>query len=163
MRSALVHTEQLAFSPENRPGSALLLGRGEEQAGGRDRTAILCDAFEALIAAIYLGTDIQTVKDFFYPMIESQIDTILQNHTEEDPKSILQEWSQAQGYASPVYSLERENGPDHDKVFEVSVSVDGKELAQGTVVVNNWLKSRGFSGNPKLVCENNLCPSNLLR
>ena len=72
------------------------------------------------------------MKDFFYPMIESQIDTILQNHTEEDPKSILQEWSQAQGYASPVYFLERETGPDHDKVFEVSVSVDGKELAQGT-------------------------------
>ncbi len=132
MRSALVHTEQLAFFARKIDlGSALLLGRGEEQAGGRDRTAILCDAFEALIAAIYLGTDIQTVKDFFYPMIESQIDTILQNHAEEDPKSILQEWSQAQGYASPVYILERENGPDHDKVFEVSVSVDGKELAQG--------------------------------
>jgi len=133
MRSALVHTEQLAFFARKIDlGSALLLGKGEELAGGRDRTAILCDAFEALIAAIYLGTDIQTVKDFFYPMMESQIDLILESHAEEDPKSILQEWAQAQGYASPVYVLERESGPDHDKVFEVSVSVNGEQLAQGS-------------------------------
>jgi len=63
LRSALVHTQQLAdFARKINLGTVLLLGHGEEQAGGRDRNAILCDAFEALIAAIYLSTDIATVK-----------------------------------------------------------------------------------------------------
>ena len=133
LRSALVHTEQLAFFARKIDlGSVILLGKGEEQAGGRDRTAILCDAFEALIAAIYLGTDLETVKGFFFPLMENEIGTILQNHAEEDPKSVLQEWAQAQGYASPEYVLERESGPDHDKLFEVTVSVNGKELGYGS-------------------------------
>ncbi len=51
----------------------MLLGHGEDQAGGRERNAILCDAFEALIAAIYLNTDLTTVKSFIYPFLEDQI------------------------------------------------------------------------------------------
>lgn len=132
VRSALVHTEQLAsFARKIDLGTVLLLGRGEEQAGGRERNAILCDTFEALVAAIYLATDIPTVKSFFYPLMENEINTILKNHTEEDPKSILQEWAQGQGFSSPTYQLIDETGPDHDKQFEVSVKINGQEVERG--------------------------------
>src|SRR5690606_12053536 len=112
-------------------GSVLLLGHGEDQAGGRERNAILCDAFEALIAAIYLNTDIATVKEFIYLFIEAEIHTILANHSEEDVKSLLQEWAQAQGFQSPVYLLTGEFGPDHEKVFSVKVLINDEEIAEG--------------------------------
>ena len=132
LRSALVHTQQLAdFARKINLGSVLLLGHGEEQAGGRDRNAILCDAFEALIAAIYLNTDITTVKEFISPFIEAEIQKILANHSEEDVKSQLQEWAQAQGFASPVYLLTGEFGPDHEKVFSVKVLINDEELGEG--------------------------------
>ncbi|MEL7644928.1 MAG: ribonuclease III [Anaerolineaceae bacterium] len=132
LRSALVHTQQLAdFARKINLGSVLLLGHGEEQAGGRDRNAILCDAFEALIAAIYLNTDIATVKEFISPFIEAEVQKILANHSEEDVKSQLQEWAQAQGFASPVYLLTGEFGPDHEKVFSVKVLINDEELGEG--------------------------------
>ncbi len=132
LRSALVHTRQLAdFARQIDLGSALLLGKGEDQAGGRNRDAILCDAFEALVAAIYLSTDMQTVKEFIYPLLVSQADSILKNHSEEDPKSRLQEWAQAQGSQSPVYFLIGESGPDHAKVFTVQVQINHSEIARG--------------------------------
>jgi len=132
LRSALVHTQQLAnFARKINLGSALLLGRGEDQAGGRDRSAILCDAFEALIAAIYLDTDIDTVKEFLYPFFEEEIHSILANHSEEDVKSLLQEWAQAQGFPSPVYLLTGVFGPDHEKVFTVKVLINDEEIAEG--------------------------------
>lgn len=132
LRSALVHTQQLAdFARKINLGSVMLLGHGEDQAGGRERNAILCDAFEALIAAIYLNTDLTTVKDFIYPFLEDQIHIILANHSEEDVKSQLQEWAQAQGFPSPVYLLTGEFGPDHEKVFSVKVLINDKEIAEG--------------------------------
>ena len=133
VRSALVHTHQLAeFARQIGIGPALFLGKGEEQAGGRDRDAILCDAFEALVAAMYLSTDIETVRGFVHPLLEQESDNILQNHTEEDVKSRLQEWAQAKGFPSPTYVLVNETGPDHAKLFEVSAFINGKEIAKGT-------------------------------
>lgn len=132
VRSALVHTHQLSeFARQIGIGPALFLGKGEEQAGGRDRDAILCDAFEALIAAMYLSTDIETVRNFVHPLLELESDNILQNHTEEDVKSRLQEWAQAKGFSSPTYVLVNETGPDHAKVFEISALINGKEIARG--------------------------------
>lgn len=133
VRSALVHTHQLSeFARQIGIGPALFLGKGEEQAGGRDRDAILCDAFEALIAAMYLSTDIETVRGFVHPLLEQESDNILQNHTEEDVKSRLQEWAQAKGFASPTYVLVDETGPDHAKLFEVGAFINGKEIARGS-------------------------------
>ena len=85
-----------------------------------------------MIAAIYLNTDIQTVKEFIYPFLENEIHSILANHSEEDVKSRLQEWAQAQGFSSPVYVLTGEFGPDHDKVFTVKVVIDDNEIAEGS-------------------------------
>ncbi len=133
VRSALVHTHQLSeFARQIGVGPALFLGKGEELAGGRERDAILCDAFEALVAAMYLSTGLDTVRGFVYPFLEQESETILQNHMEEDVKSRLQEWAQAKGFASPTYVLLSETGPDHAKIFEVSAIINGEEIARGS-------------------------------
>jgi ribonuclease-3 len=132
VRAALVHTQQLsAFARKIELGPAILVGRGEASTGGRERDAILCDAFEALIAAMYLDTDIETVKDFIVPLLETESSEILKSHAEEDVKSRLQEWAQAQGYASPIYVLMSESGPDHAKQFEVVALVNNRKIASG--------------------------------
>lgn len=133
MRSALVYTEQLAaFAREINLGRAMRLGRGEIQAGGRDRSPLLCDCFEAVIGAIYLHAGIDAVLNFLEPLLESAAEEILISRKTEDPKSLLQEWAQAQGYAAPQYLTRGANGPDHAKVFEVDVIVNGKILGSGS-------------------------------
>lgn len=133
MRSALVHTEQLAnFARLIRLGEAMRLGRGETQAGGRDRSALLCDTYEALIGAIYLESGIHGVISFMDPFLEEAADDILVNRKNEDPKSLLQEWAQAQGYSAPMYVTRSAYGPDHSKVFEVDVLIGGEVFGSGS-------------------------------
>ena len=133
MRSALVHTEQLAeFAKQIKLGNALRLGKGEAQAGGRRRPALLCDAFEALIGALYLDSGIEAVWTFISPMLEESADDILINHKAEDPKSLFQEWAQAQGFSTPEYVTRRATGPDHSKVFEVDVLLNGEVYGSGS-------------------------------
>ena len=133
MRSALVHTEQLAeFAKEIDLGAALRLGKGESQAGGRTRPALLCDAFEALVGALYLDSGIDSVWKFISSMLERCADDILINHKAEDPKSLFQEWAQAQGFSTPEYKTRSSSGPDHSKVFEVDVLVNGKVYGSGS-------------------------------
>ncbi len=133
MRSALVHTEQLAtFARQIRLGEAMRLGRGEMQAGGRQRSALLCDTFEALIGAIYLDGGIQSVTNFMDPFLEVAADDILVNRKNEDPKSLLQEWAQSQGHLTPVYVTRSSYGPDHSKIFEVIVLIGGEVHGGGS-------------------------------
>ncbi|NLB71120.1 MAG: ribonuclease III [Chloroflexi bacterium] len=132
VRAALVHTYQLsAFARKIGLGPALLVGKGEDSAGGRERDAILCDTFEALIAAIYLDTNMDTVKNFIIPFLEDESEEILKSHGEEDVKSRLQEWAQAQGYPSPNYVVVNESGPDHAKTFQVVAVINEREIASG--------------------------------
>lgn len=132
LRAALVHTDQLAsFARQVDLGKALRLGRGEIQAGGRERSTLLCDAFEALIGAIYLHGGIQAVNDFIVPMLKDVVDVIFQNHLDEDTKSRLQEWAQGHGFASPKYVLLSEKGPDHNKIFKMQVRVDDIPYGSG--------------------------------
>lgn len=133
LRAALVHTDQLAkFAKEIKLGQALRLGRGEIQAGGRERLTLLCDAFEALIGALYLQGGIQAVNQFMMPLLENVVDEIFINHLDEDTKSRLQEWAQGNGYASPKYVLIGEEGPDHAKNFEMEVRIGKKPYGRGT-------------------------------
>jgi len=133
MRSALVHTEQLAeFARNIGLGQAMRLGRGEVQAGCRERSALLCDTFEAVIGAIYLNLGIEAVENFITPFLEKASDEIILNRKNEDPKSRLQEWAQAQGYSTPDYSTIGESGPEHEKIFSVQVSVNGIVYGVGT-------------------------------
>lgn len=133
MRSALVHTEQLAeFAKQIDLGDALRLGRGEAQGGGRARAALLCDTFEAVVGALYLDSGIEAVLKFMMPFLEEASDDIILNHKIEDPKSRFQEWVQAQGLPTPQYITRNSSGPDHSKIFEVDVVVDGKVYGTGS-------------------------------
>ena len=133
MRSALVYTEQLAnFARKVNLGAAMRLGRGETQAGGRERSALLCDTFEAVIGAIYIHTGIPAVMEFLEPLLEESAEEILITHQNEDPKSNLQEWAQAQGYNAPTYATRNATGPDHAKIFEVDVVINGQVYGSGT-------------------------------
>jgi ribonuclease-3 len=132
LRAALVHTDQLAdFARQIDLGSALRLGRGEIQAGGRDRSTLLCDAFEALIGALFIHGGIPAVNNFMIPMMEGVVEEIFKNHKDEDTKSRLQEWAQGNGYASPKYVLVAEEGPDHDKTFNMEVRIGRKPYGRG--------------------------------
>ncbi len=132
LRAALVHTDQLAdFAKAIQLGKALRLGRGEIQAGGRERLTLLCDAFEALVGALYLEVGIESVKHFMFPLLNDVVDAVFQNHLDEDTKSRLQEWAQGHGFSSPQYSLISEKGPDHAKVFEMNVKIGGKSYGKG--------------------------------
>jgi ribonuclease-3 len=132
MRSALVCTEQLAvFARVLNLGAAMRLGHGEEQAGGRQRDILLCATFEALIGALYLQTDIFTVQRFFHNMIENVGEQFLLRFDQQDPKSRLQEWSQGHKLGIPQYVVLQASGPDHDRLFEVEVHINGKVYGQG--------------------------------
>ncbi|MCK4962120.1 MAG: ribonuclease III, partial [Anaerolineales bacterium] len=91
LRSALVRTEQLAsFAQELQLGEAMLLGRGEETTGGRERLALLCATFEALIGALYLDSGLNSVIEFVEPRLEVATDTVLEDESLLDARSLLQ-------------------------------------------------------------------------
>lgn len=132
MRSALVRTEQLAnFANLIDLGIAIQIGRGEEEAGGRERPSLLCACFEALVGALYLDAGIEIVQAFIAPMLEPAIHQILLEQKDKDPKSLLQEWAQSRGLSTPSYQTMASYGPDHAKVFEVHVYIDGKKYGRG--------------------------------
>jgi len=133
LRAALVHTDQLAaFARMIDLGQALKLGHGEIQAGGRQRVTLLCDAFEALVGALYLQGGVKAVNTFMVPLLEKVIDDIFQRHMDQDTKSRLQEWAQGKGYSSPNYVLTDEKGPDHAKTFEMEVQINKKPYGRGS-------------------------------
>jgi len=126
VRTALVRTEQLAdFASLIDLGNALRLGQGEVISGGRSRKALLCAGFEALIGGMYLDQGIEAVEGFFEPYLVQAANVILDDGHLHDSKSLLQEWTQARGHNPPVYKTIRERGPDHEKIFEVEVSIPG--------------------------------------
>ncbi len=132
MRSALVQTNQLAaFSRQLLLHNAIRLGRGEAKSGGKLRNTLLCDVFEALIGALFIDRGIEEVKRFIDPLLEKAIPEIIALHKNEDPKSLLQEWAQANGYPTPRYSTKSIKGPDHAKVFEIEVKVNNKIMGNG--------------------------------
>ncbi len=132
LRSSLVRTEQLAdFARQIRLGDALRLGKGESRAGGRQRQALLCGAFEALVGALYIDSGLKAVSEFIQPMLIQASNRILARNDDKDPKSLLQELVQAHGYHPPVYRTVSSDGPEHDKVFVVEVYLNEESLGRG--------------------------------
>lgn len=128
LRSSLVRTEQLAaFAREMSLGESLLLGKGEEASGGRDREALLCDAFEAFIGAVFLDSGLATVIKFLEPRLERAAEVVLQDESLLDPRSELQIWAQAAKGETPRYQTLDTFGPDHEREFLIEVSI-GDEL-----------------------------------
>jgi ribonuclease-3 len=132
LRAALVKTEQLAqFGNQIGIGQALRLGRGEEENGGRQRRALLCGAFEALVGALCLDAGMGAVEVFVSPFLETAVIEILNEQRDKDPKSLLQEIVQAGGKPAPNYKVVAEEGPDHAKTFEVEVYDNSTLLGRG--------------------------------
>ena len=130
LRSTLVKNERLAdFARHLDLGRALRLGHGEQTSGGRARDNLLGSAFEALIGAMYLDKNLDEVKRFIYPILEWTRDSVIDEL--QDPKSELQEWSQARKMGSPRYRLANASGPDHAKEFEMTVEIAGQLQGRG--------------------------------
>lgn len=114
-------------------GHYLHLGKGEEKSGGRAKTALLVDALEAVIAAIYLDGGLEPARKMIEVIVtQPELDRMQVeggDATVMDAKSALQERVQAMGQGQPSYVLVREHGPEHRKTFTVEVRVAGGELA----------------------------------
>ena len=121
------HAEQLHL------GEHLLLGRGEEKTGGRFKQALLADAYEALIAALYLDGGLEAAERFLRREMKDALDQgATPNFVGQDFKSALQERLQALGRPLPDYRVSGETGPDHRKVFSVDVVVAGEVLGSAS-------------------------------
>ena len=133
LRAALVRTETLArLARRLNIGDALRLGHGEEEAGGRVRKANLCDAFEAVVGAIFLDGGMEAARAFVEPLLGPVAEATLARAADQDAKSRLQEWSQGELKVTPRYRIVSEEGPDHAKVFEAQVLVGEEVIGQGT-------------------------------
>jgi ribonuclease-3 len=133
LRASLVRTETLAqLASQVGIGQALRLGHGEEEAGGRERDANLCDAFEALTGALYLDGGLGVVVAFVEPLIGPVAKRTLAAEADVDAKSRLQEWSQAEFGITPRYRIVGESGPDHAKTFVAEVLLGKRVAGQGS-------------------------------
>ncbi|MBQ7778915.1 MAG: ribonuclease III [Clostridia bacterium] len=112
-------------------GTYLRLGHGEECQNGRNRPSILADAFEALLAAIYLDGGIEPVRKFLLPIISAEIDTIVESGADRDYKTALQQFVQQERGSLLEYKTVNESGPAHDKTFFVEVSLNGNVIGRG--------------------------------
>lgn len=136
LRAATVCEEALAsYSEELHLGEALYLGKGESQTGGAKKPAIIADAFEATLAAIYLDAGgltggMDAASAFLMRFLPRAVDALSGLHT--DFKSRLQEFLQEEHDHSPEYRVVGESGPDHDKTFTVEVYLGSNRIGTGT-------------------------------
>ena len=131
IKAAVVSTQSLARHAERLGlGEHLILGRGEEKTGGRFKAALLADAYEALIAALYLDGGIEAAQTFLIRELEDAISAGREpDFHGQDFKSALQERLQSLGQPLPEYRVVNEQGPDHRKIFHVDVVVGGETVA----------------------------------
>ncbi|MFT6089827.1 MAG: ribonuclease-3 [Sulfitobacter sp.] len=129
--NALVRKETCAdVAREIDMGAVLKLGRSEMLSGGRRKQALLGDAIEAIIAAIYLDGGLEPAKDFILRHWGDRVNTVKQDA--RDAKTALQEWAQARGYPPPSYTQTDRQGPDHAPVFTISAQVENGAKAVAT-------------------------------
>jgi ribonuclease-3 len=112
-------------------GQHLVLGRGEELHGGRDRPSALADAFEALLGALFLDAGFDATRQFILRQFGTEVTNLIMEPHLENPKGELQERLQAASAQAPEYRLQQVTGPDHDRVFECAVFHQGVELGRG--------------------------------
>lgn len=130
-RSALVRTETLAkFARQVGLDEFILLGKGEEESGGRHRDVILCNCFEALVGAAYIDKGFRFTRDYVDGIITPVIHELI-NGGNKDPKSELQELSQGYLQITPRYRTVGEKGPDHAKTFIVEALIGDTPYGQG--------------------------------
>lgn len=129
LRSTLVCEQALAYcARELEVGAYILLGRGEEATGGRNRDSIIADVVEAIIGAIYLDGGFDKAKEFIHAFVLSDLENKQLFH---DSKTLLQEMVQKDNTSVLQYDLLEEIGPEHNKIFVVAAMLDDKQIGKG--------------------------------
>jgi ribonuclease-3 len=138
IRAAVVNETCLAKLAKNiKLGNYLLLGRGEDLSGGREKASILADTFEALAGAVFCDGRFDAASNIFLPLLIEEITKTAQSWSFRDFKSDLQEYTQNKLVCIPSYKVVREIGPDHAKNFEV------------VVIIKNEVEGKGFGRSKK--------------
>ena len=133
LRAALVSRDTLArLARAISLGDYLCLGKGEETSGGRNKTANLAGALEAVIAAIFLDQRPATTRNFILRLFKQELEKVASQGAGANYKSRLQELIQARGQPTPVYHVIETQGPDHDRRFTVEVRVGDTILGKGS-------------------------------
>lgn len=133
IRSLVVNTKSLAnIARDFKLGEHLMLSRGEEESKGRQNESLLANSVEAFLGALFLDQDLEAVKKFILPIFMPKIEEIVKNKAFKDPKSLLQEYVQAQKQNSPQYKVLEEEGPPHAKIFTIGVYIQNELAGQGT-------------------------------
>lgn len=131
-RAGLVNRRALTEHGRNlRLGEYMIISRGEELNGGRQRASTLADAFEAVVGALFLDGGFDVASEFVLRCLDGQLATVDPAAGIANPKGELQELLQASSQNPPDYSIASATGPDHDRVFECTVHHGGRELARG--------------------------------
>ena len=135
IRAAVVNETCLAKLAKNiKLGNYLLLGKGEDLSGGREKASILADTFEALAGAVFCDGRLDAAANIFLPLMKEEIVKTAESWSFRDFKSDLQEYTQNKLVCIPSYKVIREIGPDHAKKFEVvvmiKIEVEGKGLGR---------------------------------
>lgn len=133
LRAKIVCEQSLAYVAKKYSiGQYLLLGKGEEATGGRDRVSILADTVEAIIGAVYLDSSYEKVRKVLLSRFEKDIaQAVSKGILFVDYKTELQEKVQKNGSLKIEYNVEREEGPDHGKIFYMNVVIDDKKISVG--------------------------------
>lgn len=132
LRSSLVRTETLAsLARKLGIGQAMRLGKGELISGGRERDVLLCATFEAVIGAIYLSAGLEKAQSFITPFLAPLSTELLEQFKTIDPKSRLQEITQAMGFGIPSYLTVDSAGPEHSKTFVIEVRIREEVMGRG--------------------------------
>jgi ribonuclease-3 len=133
LRSRLVSRETLrTYAATLDLGAYLVMGRGEDASGGRERTSTLGDAFEALIGAIYLDGGFEAARTFVLEQAKGDLELIAEAPVDINPKGELQELLQSISPSSPGYELISQSGPEHEKTFVVEATWEGIVLGKGS-------------------------------
>ncbi|MEP7033082.1 MAG: ribonuclease III [Actinomycetota bacterium] len=131
LRAAIVNMSALAdVARDLRLGDFIMLGKGEEMSGGRDKASILADALEAILGAIYLDRGLGTARAFIERLFRPRMVAYVRGEGERDYKTILQELASADLHAMPEYKIS-DQGPDHLKEFTATVFLNGKAWGRG--------------------------------
>lgn len=133
LRAALVKTTTLAkIAKQLSLNKYLLISKGEEESGGRNKPSLLADTMEAFLGALYLDQGYHTCKQVILTYLLPLLPQIIKNTEYKDSKSLLQEIAQAKFKTTPTYQLISESGPDHHKTFVMQVVIGHKKYAQGS-------------------------------
>jgi ribonuclease-3 len=131
LRAAIVNMSALAdVARDLHLGDFIMLGKGEEMSGGRDKASILADALEAILGAIYLDRGLGTARAFIERVFRPRMIAYVRGEGERDYKTILQELASADLHAMPEYKIS-DQGPDHLKEFTATVFLNGKAWGKG--------------------------------